>query len=278
VSAPFDRALRRLLRSADATVFVSEFLRQQALELGAAHARTRVILKGVDLLRFQPAVDKPLLRRELGVGDDPLILAVAGLIPIKGIRHIFAALARIRDVHPFSFVLCGEGPELDALRSLAENLAVLNQTRFVGRIARSDIAKYFGAADLFVHGGLIEASGNALLEAMAAGLPVVCTDSGGPREYVLDGSAGFVVPVANAEAMAGKILLLLRDSRLRDVLGRQARHRAETLFGYDRMIRDTLGVYQDLTTPVSRARLEVTAPTEAKRPPLLAPNNIRNAE
>jgi glycosyltransferase involved in cell wall biosynthesis len=130
---------------------------------------------------------------------------------------------------------------------LATRLGLGNRTKFVGRVSRAEIPKYFGAADLFVHGSLIEASGNALLEAMAAGLPIVCTNAGGPAEYVADGIAGFVVPVADPQKMAQKIRLLLDDHELRRRLGDQARQRAESHFGYDEMIRQIIATYQSVS-------------------------------
>ena len=95
-----------------------------------------------------------------------------------------------------------------------------------GRISRG----YFAAADVFVHASRIEAAGYVLLEAMAAGLPVVCTDAGGPAEYVANDVAGFVVPVADPAAMAERVLLLLRNTELRERLGRQARERRRDAF------------------------------------------------
>ena len=85
-------------------------------------------------------------------------------------------------------------------------------------------------AELFVHGALIEASGNVLLEAMAAGLPIVCTDAGGPSEYVADGVAGLIVPPADPKAMANRMRLLLEGGPLREQLGRQGRQRAKAHF------------------------------------------------
>jgi glycosyltransferase involved in cell wall biosynthesis len=172
---------------------------------------------------------------------------VAGLIPVKGVNHVLEALGRLQGSYQFSVVVCGEGKELSSLVKLAAQLGIGRRVKFVGRVPRAEIPKYFGAADLFVHGSLIEASGNALLEAMAAGLPVVCTDAGGPAEYVADGIAGFVVPVARPDKMAEKIRLLLDDPELRRVIGAQARQRAEIEFGYDRMIRQTIDAYRRVT-------------------------------
>jgi glycosyltransferase involved in cell wall biosynthesis len=248
----FDRNLRRLLGVADRTIAVSQFLQEQAIALGANPAAARVILKGVRLDVFNAPANRADARAAVGAGPHPLILAVGGMIRIKGVDHVLEALARVRaEGLEFSFVVCGYGPEQTRLEAQVERLGLRDRVRFPGKVSRSDIANYFAAADLFVHGALIEASGNAILEALASGVPVVCTDAGGPAEYVLDGVGGFVVPVADPAAMAERIARLLRDHDLRRELGRRARERAQAMFAYERMIADTLAVYDSVLSDAS---------------------------
>ena len=92
----------------------------------------------------------------------------------------------------------------------------------------------------------MEAAGNVLFEAMASGRPVVCTDAGGPGEYVVDGQTGFVVPVADPEALASRIGMLLDDPALGDRLGVEGRRRTIDEFDYDRMVSDLLEVYREV--------------------------------
>lgn len=249
----YDQAIRRMLRTADATVYVSDFLRRQAEALGARREAGRVLMKGVRLEAFAASADRTALRRELGWGPEPVILAVAGLVKIKGLDHVLQALALVRaSGQPFRFVVCGEGPERAALEALAARLGIPDAVTLRGRVARQQMPTCFAAADLFVHGALIEASGNALLEAMASGLPIVCTDAGGPREYVADGECGFVTPVADPETMAARMLSLLRDPELRARFGRAGRRRAETLFAYERMIAQTIETYREVVARSNR--------------------------
>ena len=244
VDPSFDRAVRQLLQTADRMIYVSEFLRRQGLALGALEPRTRVILKGVHLEQFR-ANTTP--RGTPGVDRRPSILTVAGLGPIKGIDHILDALARVKAAgHDFSYVVCGEGSQRSLLEQRAAELGLSDVTSFPGKVPRTTIANYFASADMLVHGSLIEASGNVLLEAMASGLPVVCTDAGGPAEYVPDGITGFVVPVADPDAMAARIIKLLRQPDLLTQFGRAARELAERKFPYDRMIDETLEVYREV--------------------------------
>jgi glycosyltransferase involved in cell wall biosynthesis len=266
LSGQFDGAVRRLVQAADATVFVSKFLERQGVGLGARPDRTRVILKGVELRTFQPARDREGARRELDLNEAPLLLAVAGLVRIKGVDLLLRALALVRRRGlDFRFIVCGEGAERASLERMIVDLALADCVRLVGRVSREDIPKYFAAADLFLHGAVIEASGNVLLEAMASALPIVCTDAGGPAEYVADGITGFVVPVGDERAMADRIALLLANASLRQEFGQQGRRRAEMHLGYDRMIDETLATYRAvLRSGGSQATESVPARAAAK--------------
>jgi glycosyltransferase involved in cell wall biosynthesis len=240
----FDRAVRALLRNADRMIFHSDFLRRQAIPLGAVDQKCHVILKGVRLDRFTGAtagcITLPVNRQQ------PIILAVSGLVPIKGLDHVLEALARVRAAgQTFSFIVCGDGDQ-NALRLKAAELGLSDVVNFRGKVPRTVIADYFASASMLVHGALIEAAGNVLLEAMASGVPVVCTDAGGPAEYVQHGKTGYVVPVADPDAMATRIIELLQRPKLRTQFGRAARQLAERAFSYDRMIDETIDVYRQV--------------------------------
>lgn len=241
----FDRAIRLLLGTADRTVYFSNYMREQALALGARPETARVIRKGVDLSQFTVADNRVALREKLGLGPSPMILTVAGLIPRKGVHHIMEALARLAPSRDFTFVICGDGPERARLETLAATRGLKDRTRFLGRVSRETIPKYFAACDVFVLASIVEAAGNVLFEAMAAGRPVVCTRSGGPPEYVRDGETGFVTPVGDPGAMSTRIAQLLDDPALQDRLGAEGRRRTIGEFAYDRMVQDIIGVYDE---------------------------------
>jgi glycosyltransferase involved in cell wall biosynthesis len=224
-------------------------MRDHALTLGARPERARVIRKGVDLSQFTVANDRQALRRELGLGTRPMVLTVGGLIPRKGIDQILDALRRIHTSNEFSFVICGDGPERGNLEALAARYGLADRVVFEGRVDRETIPKFFAACDVFVLASIMEAAGNVLFEAMAAGRPVICTDSGGPGEYVVEGETGFVVPVRDPEKLAARIKRLLDDPGLQDALGSEGRRRTVGQFSYDRMVSDLVDVYQEVLAP-----------------------------
>jgi glycosyltransferase involved in cell wall biosynthesis len=242
----FDRAVRLLLATADRTVYFSAFMRDQAVALGARPDAARVIRKGVDLDLFTVADDPVELRQQLGLGSRPMILTVAGLIRRKGIDDILEALARLRDELDFTLVVCGVGPERAALEALSSRLGLAGRVVFAGQVDRRTVSAYFAACDVFVLASLLEAVGNVLLEAMAAGRPVVSTDSGGPPEYVTHGKTGFVVPARDHVALAARLRLLLESPSLRSVQGQAGHRRAVSEFGFDRMVCDLIELYRDV--------------------------------
>lgn len=242
----FDRAVRRLLKEADCTHYFSDYMRNKALTLGARPQAARVIRKGVDGQLFGAVADRGTLKGALGLGSAPVVLAVGGLTSLKSVHHVLEALARLLGRHDFTFVVCGEGPERHRLEQLSRQLKLEGRTMFMGRVERAMIPQYFAACDVFVLASAIEAAGNVVLEAMASARPVVCTQSGGPQEYVTDGETGFVVPVGDIERLASRIGQLLGDPGLQDRLGQEGRRRTLTEFSYERMVAAFLELYEDV--------------------------------
>jgi len=239
-------AVRALIRAADHTTYVSEFMREEGLRVGADPGTATTIRKGVDLETFSVAPNRKEVRGALGL-EGPMILAVGTLIRRKGIDTIVRALARLEAAGDSTLVVCGTGPEEDALRTLCHDLGVSDRVQFRGQVSRAEIPRYFSACDVFVLASIVEASGNVLVEAMSSGRPVLCTDSGGPPQYVQHGVTGIVVPPGDDGAMAAQLGVLLEDPDLADRMGAAGRRLAEASFGYDRMIGEILEVYQRVT-------------------------------
>jgi glycosyltransferase involved in cell wall biosynthesis len=239
----YDAAVRRLVRRADRTIYATEFMRGEGIRTGAPRERTRVVRKGVDLEHFTPPSERAERQRALNL-TGPVILAVGNLRPLKGYPYLFQALSRNTDLD-WTLVICGEGPDRHSLERLASDMNLGRRVRFAGVVARREINDYFASADIFVHPSLIEAAGNVILEALAAGCAVVTTDSGGPREHVLDGETGFVVKPEDADALSIRLRQLLEQPELRRKMGRAARRDAEERFAYGRMIDDLLAVYRE---------------------------------
>jgi glycosyltransferase involved in cell wall biosynthesis len=131
--------------------------------------------------------------------------------------------------------LVGRGPEEAELRALATALGIAAHVQFTGE--RADVAPSLQQMDLYVQASVAEGMPNSVLEAMAAGLPVVATSVGGTPEVVVDGETGLLVPPRDPVALADAMQKLLEDRTMTDAFGRAGRARVETHFGEGLMLR-----------------------------------------
>jgi glycosyltransferase involved in cell wall biosynthesis len=157
--------------------------------------------------------------------NGPLLLAVGRLHRQKALDVLLEAFTQLPPgLEHWSLVLVGQGEEETSLRSLAEHLGIAQRTHWAGQV--DDPYPYYLGAGLFVQPSRHEGMSNALLEAMACGLPAVVSDAAdGSLELVEDGVSGLVVPVENAPALAGALTRLARDPALARRLGDAARRR-----------------------------------------------------
>ncbi len=185
-----------------------------------------VIPSGIALPEFGTTADAPALRAALGLPASATVVGAVGrLEPIKGHRYLLEAVGRLAPRCPgLHLALVGDGELLAELRRAAEHAGLAGRAHFLGW--REDVPAVLHAFDLFALPSLNEGMGRALVEAMAAGLPIVASAAGGVPEVLAGGAAGLLVPPADAEALARAIETLLADPALRARLGAAARERA----------------------------------------------------
>jgi glycosyltransferase involved in cell wall biosynthesis len=240
----YRRRLVFALENADQVVGVSRALVDRALVLGCAPGKASVWLKGVDHHRFMPG-DKSSARSALNLPDRPTALFVGGLEPYKGVAALPAAWEIVcRRIPEAQLVLCGDGRQRRLLEQEVRRRGLSNRVHFLGRIARSEIPRYFQAADVFVFPSLAEGSGNALLEAAASGLPAIGADAGGIPDYLDHGATGLLFHKADATDLAAKTIQVLENRALAEQMGRAARRRIEEYFRYEQMIDRLIAVFQ----------------------------------
>ena len=134
----------------------------------------------------------------------------------------------------------GEGPLASSLEERARALGMADRARFPGRV--KDVPRHLAEADIFVLPSLSEGISNALLEAMAHGVPAIATDIPGNRDVIEDGRTGILVPPGDAPALSAALLRLARDGKLRETLGRAGRRLVEDRFD----IRKVAGMYAEM--------------------------------
>lgn len=202
-----------------------------------------VIDLGTDPVQFHPGRNTHRLRDRFGIGDAPLLVSIARLVPHKGQDVAIDALALL-PAH-VRYLVIGEGPDRDRLAAHARSRGVQDRVILAGALGDAEIAEAYATATVYVglsrldSGINVEGFGISFVEASASGAPVVAGDSGGIRSAVRDGETGFVVPPTDAAGVAAAVRALLDTPGLRETMGAAGRRAVETHFNWDRMARET---------------------------------------
>ena len=230
-------------RQVDCFVCASDAIRAMVIADGVPPARAVTVHEGIDLAHVAaaPAAD---LHADLWLPHHaPIVGNVAALVPHKGQRHLVEAAAIVvTQVPDARFVIAGEG-ELRAQLERQIKERHLEKHVFLAGF-RPDILSVHKAFDVFVMSSLTEGLGTSLLDAMACGKPIVATTAGGMPEVVADGDTGLLVPPRDDQALAAAIVRLLKDPASRAAMGAAGERRVRELFSSERMVQDTLQVYQ----------------------------------
>lgn len=218
---------RWLLRAPSALLVNSETARRNAIAYGCRSDRVHVLANVIDLARFDAVADSkapPSVLPEVSV-----VAAVGSLLPVKRLDRLLraVAIARSRGVPMVAWIV-GDGTEQPALQRLAAELGLLPAgIRFLGR--RDDVPGVLRCASMLALTSEHEGFPNAVLEAMAARLPVVCTNAGDAGRVVVDGETGFVID-GDPEHIAARLGQLASSAPLRQAMGIAGRRRVETCY------------------------------------------------
>lgn len=230
----------------DVIVCVSQFHREWALKLKiGTPAKVIAIPNGLSLERATVRKSRTEVRRELRVTDEELVIFSAGrLARQKGFAYLIHAAAELmsRWDRPFRVVIAGEGELLESLKHLCRELRVDECVTFLG--FRNDLGDLLSAADLVVLPSLWEGLSIALLEAMAAGKPIVTTRIGSNLEVVKNDETALLAEPGNVSELVDCILRCSADETLRGELGRRALRRFRCNYTQERMLRDYLQLYR----------------------------------
>ena len=245
---------RRLFRRAayamaDAVFTVTQELRSyHARQAWISPSRIRVLPNGVDVRRLSPRPDERAgIRQNLGLPAAAFVVGTVGrMVPIKDYGSLLQAAEKLAsggvNVH---VLLVGSGPELARhQKAVAASSLLHGRVKFLGAVA--DIAPALNAMDVFVLPSLAEGMSNTLLEAMAAGLPVIATRVGGNPELIEDGRCGWLFPPGDVSDLAARLDRLAFDADLRSAFGQAARARAVSRFSLEGMVARYGHLYMEL--------------------------------
>lgn len=245
--------LRKAQNASSAVVTNAPMIREGLVsQEGFAADKVRVIYNGVDLEHF---LSSPTMRAKLfpGMERAKLIVLVGNMhTDVKGQATLIAAAPAILSRFPQArFVLVGDGEKRNDFEAAGQATGVAGNFMFMGR--RNDVADILAACDIAVLPSAAEGMPNAVLEYMAAGLPVVATAVGGNLEVIADGATGLLVPAGNPGALGEALTRLLADDVLALRLARNGRELVERRFSFERLTREVGALYEELLQAKGRA-------------------------
>lgn len=219
----------------DRIIAVSEIVKRQlTTQFGVPPSKIAVIYNGIDLSRFRPSAEE--------AARPPLVAMVARLTEAKGHWDLFAAIPQVLAACPETrFWLVGDGPLRREYQDYVRHQSWAGAVTFWGY--REDVPDLLRQATAVVLPSHQEAFGYTVVEAMAAGKPVIATNVGGIPEIIRDGQNGFLVPLRQPAQLAERIIAVLRDPVLAAHLSQNGRQTAETRFSLEAMLTATTALY-----------------------------------
>jgi len=234
---------RMLLRRYDKVIVVSEVVAGILRRSGVAPEKTTTIFNGVDVEHFRGAT--PTLRNEIAPGEDAVVGFVGRLVPEKGGALLLRAAQQVLALcQKTRFVLIGEGPSRKEWEALAAQLGISQQVSFAG--VRDDMPGVYASLDVVVLPSLIEAQPMCLLEAMAAGKPVIATRVGAVPRLITSGKTGLLLECGDVAGLASGIIRILRDRKLARQLGKNGQEHVSQYYSAEAMAKSYVAQYQQL--------------------------------
>jgi glycosyltransferase involved in cell wall biosynthesis len=231
----------------------------------AEASKISIVPCGFSPAEFQP-YDRIAARKRLGLPEtDRILLQLGRMVPRKGVDTVIKALGHLtHQAEKVRLVIVGGNsdepdprltPEIGRLQELATAANVADRILFTGRKSREILRYYYAAADIFITTPWYEPFGITPLEAMACGIPVIGSDTGGIKYSVAHGRTGFLVPPKAPADLAKKIDRLLKDVRLAEQMGRRALKRVHKLFTWKKVALQMTDVYALVATTLRREKL-----------------------
>lgn len=232
--------LQKLLcKKADTVIVPSDYLKSIVADWGVPSDKIKVVYNSTD---FKPApASKEEARNKIGIHGN-IIVSVGRLVPWKGFKMLVKIMPQVLNISQFlRLVIIGDGPEKKVLEIMVKNLGLDKKVYLVGKKSQADIAWYLAASDMFVLNSGYEGFSHQILEAMAAGVPVMVSAVLGNREIIHQGQNGFMVKYNDEFNIIEAIKTIYQDAELREQFIKEGKKTAE-FFSVDRMLRETIKI------------------------------------
>jgi glycosyltransferase involved in cell wall biosynthesis len=248
------RAIETVLgRFTDSLVAVSPEVRDELVSMGVAPAsRFSVVRLGIELQPRVRCEDEPAaLRHRYGIGPDRFVVGWFGrMTAVKRTEDLLDALAALRERGIDALLLLvGDGTDRERLEQLAHGRGLAKSCLFAGY--QEDVAPWYAVCDAVVLTSANEGTPVTIIEALAAGRPVVATNVGGVRDVVDEGVSGFLVRSGDTHAIAERLEMLARDPERRSAMGEAGRTRVLERYAVSRLVDDVDALYRDLLATTS---------------------------
>jgi N-acetyl-alpha-D-glucosaminyl L-malate synthase BshA len=238
----FEPVISHAINRSDAVTAVSESLRKDTLELFGVERAIQVVNNFICTQHFERAADEAF-RKSIAPNGEPIITHISNFRPVKRVQDVLETFIRIRKAIPAKLLLVGDGPERSRIEKMAMDQGVGDDIICIGKIKNP--VEPLLISDLFLLPSETESFGLAALEALAAGVPVVASDSGGIPEVVDHGKSGFLAPVGDVQQMAKYALQLLKNPEQMAKAKKMAKARAAD-FRIQKILPEYEGIYQRL--------------------------------
>lgn len=243
----------------DLTTIICNAAAERYVRVGSVPSeRLKVVVNGLPVEQFRPDVNsRAQIRRQLGIREEFVWLAVGRFEPPKDYANLINAIAQVRS-NPSLLLIAGDGPLRPDIEKLASDLKVSDRIRFLG--IRKDISALMGAADGYVMSSAWEGLPMALLEAAASGLPIVATNVGGNAEVVRDGVSGYLVPPSDPQMLALTLKKMeLMSPLVRTSMGLAGRDFVAAHYSISSVLDEWESIYRALIHKTSQLAFAQTA-------------------
>ena len=231
----------------DKIIYVTESLRKTFIDAKISSENDSVaIYSGIDVEKFRININVAEKKKELGLNNNEFVVGIISRLEQgKGNELVIESIPKIiQEVANIKFVFVGKGELKDDLIKLADSCGVEDQVVFLG--LREDVPELLQVFDIVCLASLYEGMGMVLLEAQAAGRPVVATKIGGIIDIVNENKSGFLVPSKDTDALAEAIKKIAQDSHLKSQMSQEARRFVDYRFSGAKMVVDIINVYEEL--------------------------------
>jgi glycosyltransferase involved in cell wall biosynthesis len=242
-----DRIIKKILKTSDAIIVASHATYKEVQKIIHNAKRIHLIPNGVDIGKFNPSLDRNIVRKKFGVKETFLVFSLRHHRQVYGLKYLIKAAAIVLEEYDdVFFIIGGKGELLHYHKKIANKLEISNKIIFTGEIKRMEVPHYYAASDVVVVPSLQEAFGLVVSEAMATGKPVIGTDVGGIPDQIIDGYNGFLVKKKKSNEIADKILWILENEDKAITMGFNGRKIAENKFNLEKRVTKIIDLYENL--------------------------------